>query len=173
MMSKQFSPLTHFAQVASEHLGFSSRPSPLDEQVAVATHEPDPVAIRPASISLDLAVQFFSWFGGQKLNADEFATVVVSLASGLKDKGRLSEAESLYRQVIAHQRQNNDPNVLTSMNNVAMVLQAQGKLAEAEALLRQTLESLKARQGAEDANSLRTQNSLACLLQNQGKYSEA
>ena len=90
-----------------------------------------------------------------------------------KEEGRLDEAETLYWRVIEHQRDRNDPEALTSMNNVAVLLQAQGKLAEAESLLRQTLEQLKARFGADHGNFLRSQNSLACLLQNQGKYPEA
>ena len=140
---------------------------PMDTSVA------QNVTLRAASIPIDLAVQFFSSFGSQRLAADDFASVVFELAAGLKDEGRFGEAESLYLHIIDKQRVTNDPGMLVSMNNMAILLQSQGKLAEAEALLRQTLATLRAQCGHEDTVTLRTMNSLACLLQNQGKYMDA
>ena len=167
-MSKQASPVLDLSQESFEAASW-------DETITAASlpEVKKTIAVRSPVLPLNTAVQFFSTFNRTSLPPEEFASVVLNLASGLKEEGHLGEAEELYWRVIEHQRDRNDPEALTSMNNVAVLLQAQGKLAEAESLLRQTLEQLKARFGADHGNFLRSQNSLGCLLQNQGKYPEA
>ena len=66
-----------------------------------------------------------------------------------------------------------NPSILASMNNLALVLNKQGKYEEAEAMHRQGLELSEKVLGKEHPNTLTSMNNLAEVLSKQGKYEEA
>ena len=60
-----------------------------------------------------------------------------TIATLLKEQGKLAEAEPLYREVLEGFREvlgPRHPDTLISVNNLAVLLMDQGKLAEAEPL---------------------------------------
>jgi hypothetical protein len=65
------------------------------------------------------------------------------------------------------------PDILTSINNPAMVLKDQGKYEQAEEMLRQVLRLSGTVLGGEHPNTLRSMDNLAGVLRDQGKYKQA
>lgn len=98
------------------------------------------------------------------------------LAAGLRAKGRLEEAEQLYRRALREREAEPGPDhleTLTSANNLAMMLKARGKLAEAEPLYRRVLRGREVQLGPDHRDTLRSINNLAVLLQARGQLEAA
>ena len=90
--------------------------------------------------------------------------------------GRYKNAEAAHRQLLEERRRtlgNEDPDTLTSMNNVAQALSNQGKYAEAEKMHRGTLALRERVSGKEHPDTLTSMSNVAWALSNQGKYAEA
>lgn len=104
--------------------------------------------VRSAPLPLNLAVQMFSAFQGDKLSYDGLAASVLELAgpSGGADQKTFELSE---------------------------LLAGQGRMHEAEALLRQALAQGRAVHGSEYPEVLRLQVALAQLLKNQGRHGDA
>jgi tetratricopeptide (TPR) repeat protein len=66
-----------------------------------------------------------------------------------------------------------NPDTLTSMNNLASVLRDQGKYPEAEQMYREVMEVKERVLGKEQPSTLTSTNNLASVLSDQGKYREA
>ena len=99
-----------------------------------------------------------------------------ALAILLKDQGKLSEAEPLYREALAGRRKalgDDHPDTLGSVNNFACLLQDQGKLSEAEPLYRKALAGRRKALGDDHPDTLTSLSNFAILLKAQGKLSEA
>src|SRR5436190_106243 len=91
-------------------------------------------------------------------------------------KGQYADAEAIYRQMLQLQETvlgKDHPNMLGSMNNLAVSLNQQGKYAEAEAMHRQMLQLQETVLGKDHPYTLRSMNNLAGSLHQQGKYAEA
>ena len=67
----------------------------------------------------------------------------------------------------------NDPDTLSSVNNLGSLLQDHGKFDEAEPLLRRAMEGNEATLGAKHVNTTTSMGNLGLLLQGQGKIDEA
>ncbi|KAK2005502.1 TPR-like protein [Colletotrichum eremochloae] len=90
--------------------------------------------------------------------------------------GKYSEAEQMHRQTLELKEKvlgPENPDTLSSMNNLALVLDSQGKYEEAEQMHRQTLELREKVLGPENPDTLASMNNLALVLDSQGKYEEA
>lgn len=66
-----------------------------------------------------------------------------------------------------------DPDTLTSMNNLGLALQSQGRYGEAELLYRETLDLLRQVRGSNHRHTLTSMDNLAGVLLRQGRYGEA
>jgi tetratricopeptide (TPR) repeat protein len=94
----------------------------------------------------------------------------------LNSDGRWKEAETLLVQVMKFQKTALDeehPDTLTSMNNLAVLLRSQGKYEAAEPLYKETLRLREKVLGKEHPETLISMNNLACLFDSQGKYEAA
>ena len=99
-----------------------------------------------------------------------------NLAVVLQGRGKLEEAEPLYRQVLEARRRflgPEHPQTLIATHNLAWVLQGRGKLEEAEPLCRQVLEARRRVLGPEHPDTLMTMNNLALVLLDRRKPAEA
>ena len=93
-----------------------------------------------------------------------------------QDQGKLAEAEPLYHEALAGQRETlgtKHPDTLVSINNMAALLQAQGKLTEAEALFRESHKGFRSLFGHRHPHTVETAHYLGRLLKAQGMHAEA
>ncbi|CAJ1338425.1 unnamed protein product, partial [Effrenium voratum] len=105
-----------------------------------------------------------------------------NLAVALKSQGptRYGEAEQLYREAINY-REAQNPEMLTSLNNLAVLLKLEGQLPEAEQLYRQALFGRRRLLGNDHPDTLthpamggsRSINNLATLLATVGQTEQA
>ena len=107
---------------------------------------------------------------------EERATGLNNLAGLYKAQGRLAEAEPLYQEALALNRQAlraGHPHIAASLNNLASLYQDQGRLAEAEPLYQEAL-ALNRQALHEGHPTIATRlNNLARLYQDQGRLAEA
>jgi Flp pilus assembly protein TadD len=99
-----------------------------------------------------------------------------ALATLLRQKGELSEAEHLYRRVLEVRREVQGEKhyaTFTAMNNLAGLLEEEGQLDEAEKIFRDGLAKRIEVLGEENRDTLVTMNNLALLLANEKKLDEA
>ncbi len=82
---------------------------------------------------------------------------------------QFERALQLFRGTRGHE----NPDTLTTMNDLAIVLKQQSKLTEAESLYRTALETLRRVLSENHPDTLNTMNNLALLLSDQGKLEEA
>ena len=66
-----------------------------------------------------------------------------------------------------------DPEIATSINNLAMLIESQGKYEEAKQLFNESLAIRKGVLGPEHPDLANSYNNMAGLLESQGKYQEA
>jgi hypothetical protein len=100
----------------------------------------------------------------------------IGIAAYLKRCGRYSEAEALYRQVLAGTEKQlgvEHPDTLSMVQNLATVFQLQGQYDKAEALYRQVLAGREKQLGDEHPDTLSTVQKLAFVFQQQGRYNDA
>ena len=98
------------------------------------------------------------------------------LATFLQNTGEYKEAEKLYRQVLAVEKNVlglEHESTLSSMNGLALLLLLKAEYKEAETLFRQTLEIRVRVLGSEHLNTLVTMDNLASTLSAKGEYGEA
>ena len=113
------------------------------------------------------------------LGNDDAATLELmnNLSNLLKDQGKYSEAEPLYRESLRGCRQTlgeKHPSTLGSLSNLANLLRHQGKLSEAEPLCHDVLSARRETLGETHSATLSSLYNLAMLLFRQGgKYGEA
>ncbi|RDW92542.1 hypothetical protein BP5796_01936 [Coleophoma crateriformis] len=91
-------------------------------------------------------------------------------------EGRFNEAGVLMAEVMEIDKKvlgNENPQTLTSMNDLAYLFFRQGKYDEAEPIYRQTLQLRAKVLGDEHPDTLGSRHNLALLLKSQGKYDEA
>lgn len=102
---------------------------------------------------------------------------LTALAVLKHERGAHAEAESFYRRALAIQRatgaRDTDADVLSILNNLALVLQDQGKLDEAEPIMRQVLAADRETLGEEDVNVALDHNNLGTLLLDKGDVAAA
>ncbi len=93
----------------------------------------------------------------------------------LYQQGKYSEAIPLAERALAIRRKilNENPDVATSLNNLAQLYENQGRYSQAELLYRQALEMRKRLLGDNHLDVASSLNNLAGLYQNQGRYSQA
>ena len=90
--------------------------------------------------------------------------------------GRAAEAEAMYREALAIQKQlfgNENPSVAASLDYVANVLSFQGKHTEAEMMLREAIAMGKKLLGNEHPNVASSLDNLACVLIRQSQTAVA
>jgi hypothetical protein len=95
-----------------------------------------------------------------------------NLAILLKEQGKLSEAEPLFRDVLRCERErlgDTHPDTLSSMSSLANLLSDQGKLSEAELLCREVVCGMRETLGADHEDMLTATEALSCLLTKMGK----
>jgi len=106
----------------------------------------------------------------------EWADAQWHLASVLQENGQYNDAEIIWRKVIAVYTRvlgPEDPNTLSSRNNLANALKGQGKHAEAEQQYRAVLAIQERVLGPEHPDTLGSRMGVANALYSQGKYAEA
>jgi tetratricopeptide (TPR) repeat protein len=96
-----------------------------------------------------------------------------NLAALLHATNRMTEAETIYRRVLAIDEQNLGAHQAITLNNLAQVLKSTNQLAEAEILMRRALEADERRLGPSDRGVARDLNNLATLLKATGRLDEA
>jgi len=98
-----------------------------------------------------------------------------SLAYALEDIGKLGEAEQIYRDTLAIQRQANTahPETFGTRNNLAMLLMRQDKLALAEQEFVQIIELATEHLGAEHPYVMIFSNNYGECLTRMKRYAEA
>ncbi len=90
--------------------------------------------------------------------------------------GKFAEAIPLAQQVLAITEKAlgpDDPNVATTLNNLALLCNNQRRYADAEPLFKRSLAIREKALGLDDLNVATTLNNLAELYDNQGRYAEA
>ena len=114
---------------------------------------------------------------GQLPEGERGTSLMISnVAAKLVEQGRLSEAEALYREMLAARREklgNRDPDTLAALGNLALSLRLQGKLAEAEPLCRESLAASREVLGNDDQGTMVDAGNYGKLLLEQGKLGEA
>ena len=91
-------------------------------------------------------------------------------------QGKYEEILTAYQEVLDKQKQifgTDNPDTLTTINNLALVLDSQGKYEEALKLYHEVLDKQKQILGTDHPDTLTTMNNIAFVLENQGKYEEA
>jgi signal transduction histidine kinase len=104
------------------------------------------------------------------------ATNLNNLGKLLKNLGKFSEAEPLFREAlkIREKRLGHDhPDTAKNLSDLGLVLQAQRKYSQAEPLFREAIRILQLHPGKEQSEVSKSLNNLALLLKYQGKYEEA
>ena len=99
-----------------------------------------------------------------------------NLAGAYESAGRLTEAITLYEQVLTDRIRilgNNHPNTLTSRNNLAGAYQRSGRLGEAITLYEQVLTDRIRILGEDHPNTLTSGNNLAGAYASAGRLDEA
>ena len=99
-----------------------------------------------------------------------------NLASAYKSAGRLDEAITLYKHVIADCTRvlgDDHPNTLASRNNLAGAYKSAGRLTEAIALYEQVLTDRTRILGDDHPNTLTSRNNLAGAYESAGRLTEA
>ena len=97
-------------------------------------------------------------------------------ATRFKEAAQYSQAESVVRDILAHEERNlapNHPRIATALNNLAQLLQATNRLAEAEPLMRRALEIDEASYGQDHPAVAIDINNLAQLLKATNRLAEA
>ncbi|KAI1320991.1 hypothetical protein F5Y16DRAFT_417212 [Xylariaceae sp. FL0255] len=98
--------------------------------------------------------------------------LLVAVAESYSILGKYSQAEHLYRQTLELRERvlgRENPDTLTSMNNLAFVLRNQGRYEQAEAMYRQTLELKERVLGRENPSTLTSTNNLSGVFDSQRK----
>ncbi|KAK1656993.1 hypothetical protein BDP55DRAFT_43077 [Colletotrichum godetiae] len=117
------------------------------------------------------ALQVENWCTNDELLCD----LLCSIGESNNLLGKYAEAEQIHRQTLELREKvlgPENPDTLTSMDNLAVVLGSQGKYDEAEQMHRQTLELREKVLGPENPDTLISMNNLAVVLESQGKYDE-
>ena len=99
-----------------------------------------------------------------------------NLAGAYRAAGRLTEAITLYEQVLPDSIRvlgENHPNTLNSRNNLAYAYRAAGRLTEAITLFEQVLPDSIRVLGENHPNTLNSRNNLACAYAAAGRITEA
>lgn len=99
-----------------------------------------------------------------------------SLALTLVRRGRLGEAEVLYRDLLTDRRQvqgDDHPDTLATRHELAAVIGLQGRFGEAEQLYRQLLDDDYRLLGPDHRHTLAARHNLARMIGRQGRYAEA
>ena len=89
--------------------------------------------------------------------------------------GDLRQGKRLLQRALAASKRSkgNTPNVIKSLNELALVLRMEGHFAEAEALFREALEKGRAHYGSEHADVATSMTDLASVLRREGEYAAA
>ncbi|KAG8829158.1 hypothetical protein FRC18_009510 [Serendipita sp. 400] len=99
-----------------------------------------------------------------------------NLASTLRDRGELEEAERIQRDVLASRVEilgPRHPDAVKAMSNLAYTLHSRGQLEEAEKMQREVLALRIEILGPRHPDTLLAMNDLATTLQNRGRLEEA
>ena len=126
------------------------------------------------ALSLDVAVDALAGL----LGPDHPATLAsrTNLAGAYRAAGRLTEAITLYEQVLPDSIRilgEDHPNTLTSRNNLAGAYRAAGRLTEAITLYEQVLPDSIRVLGEDHPNTLNSRNNLAYAYKGEGRLTEA
>ncbi|HLN67507.1 MAG TPA: FxSxx-COOH system tetratricopeptide repeat protein [Streptosporangiaceae bacterium] len=98
------------------------------------------------------------------------------LALTLVRRGRIGEAEMLYRDLLADRRQvqgDDHPDTLATRHDLAAAIGLQGRYGQAEQLYRQLLDDDYRLLGPDHRHTLAARHNLARMTGRQGRYSEA
>lgn len=105
------------------------------------------------------------------------ASLLLSVVAYYLDlRGQVAAAEPLYRAALAIEESRlgeDHPDLVTLLNNLALIYEAQNRDADAERLLRRALALKEKAFGLADPSTMATLGNLAYLLQLQGEYQEA
>ncbi|KAL2803418.1 hypothetical protein BJX63DRAFT_425293 [Aspergillus granulosus] len=107
---------------------------------------------------------------------EQYIDCIEKVGASLHSDGRYNEAGDLLIRVMETRKKAlglENPNTLTSINNLASTYQDQGRWKEAEELFVQASEIQKQVLGPEHPNSLISMNNLASTYQRQGQWKEA
>jgi tetratricopeptide (TPR) repeat protein len=94
----------------------------------------------------------------------------------LYDDGKLSEAESYYREALAIQRRvlgNEHPDTLAQIHNIGLLLMYQHKLDQAEPFVREAEQKMRRVLGDDHPNTLMAICNLGYLLEREGRLDQA
>jgi tetratricopeptide (TPR) repeat protein len=102
--------------------------------------------------------------------------VLNGLSTDAYQAGNYSKGISLAEQALRLARQTfgeRDPQIFTSLNNLAVLYRAQGRYSEAESRQNEALQGRREVLGSRHPDTLTSLNDLAVLYRAQGRYSEA
>ncbi|MBR8840667.1 MAG: tetratricopeptide repeat protein [Stigonema ocellatum SAG 48.90 = DSM 106950] len=122
------------------------------------------------------AIAAINWINQCQFELEKAALLFARTGYYLKERGRYSEAEPLYKKALElYQRLLGEehPSVATSYNNLAKLYESQGRISEAEPLLKKALELWQRLLREEHPLVVTSYNNLAALYSFQGRYSEA
>jgi tetratricopeptide (TPR) repeat protein len=127
------------------------------------------------------AAERLAWAGAEAAAfaaADDPARLTArgSLAQSLDRRGRNSDAEQLYRELLGDKRRvlgDDAPDTLATRHDLARAIGMQGRYAEAEELYRGLLADQRRVLGDEHPDTLATRHNLARIIGRQGRNAEA
>lgn len=117
-----------------------------------------------------------AWIRKEHIETLEAAHLLNQAGYYLSERGRYTEAESLFRQNLAINERvlgAKHPDTAGSLNNLAALYRSLGKYAEAEPLFQRSLTIREQVLGSGHPDTAHTLNNLAYLYYMQGKYTEA
>jgi tetratricopeptide (TPR) repeat protein len=148
---------------------------------ALSTEFPDEGYRNPATwpvcaMHLPHAEALVKAIGDENNLSKELSLLLNSIGSYYHVRTAYTEAEPILRRSLAIRERTlgrEDPDVATTMNNLALMLRFQGKYAEAEPLHRRSLQINEKVLGSNHPDLALYLDNLAFLLVDQGRYAEA
>jgi tetratricopeptide (TPR) repeat protein len=117
-----------------------------------------------------------SFVGSLAIAQQDEAAVLSDRAGVLYRAGKFADAEPLFKQALAIREKTldpDDPNLATSLNNLAELYRVQGRYADAEPLYKRALAIYEKVRGPDNPNVATLLNNLALLYTSQSRYADA
>ncbi|PVF97305.1 hypothetical protein CPB86DRAFT_798158 [Serendipita vermifera] len=108
-----------------------------------------------------------------RISTPDTSIIMHNLATTLRDRGQLGEAEKMEREVLELEKDilgPRHPSTVTTMHNLAFTLRLRGQLSEAEKMEREVRKEIL---GPRHPDMINTMNNLAYTLRDRGQIEEA